>query len=1075
MEKLKLKRCGLTTFVLMAIFMVFSLGSFAQQKALKGKVTDANGGTLPGVSVVVKGTTVGTVTNMDGDYQLNVSASAETLVFSFIGFKSQEVLIGSQSTINVTLESEMIDVDEVVVVGYGTRMKEELTGAISTVSNEKMQVSTAPSAMSRVQGQVSGVTVTTGNVPGQEPTIRIRGIGTVNDANPLYIIDGVPASPGNNLSPGDVESISILKDASSSAIYGTRGANGVVIITTKRGKENQQPAFTFNVRTGVSQALTQYDMLNTNEYAEAVFLSFKNRGLTSTNTQYGKGTTPVIPDYILPAAGKSGSVDESKYDVIGNPIMKANKLGTNWYDEIYRSGFVQEYTMSAVGGGKNASYALSGNYLDEEGFLKYVDFKRFTFRMNSEAKFNSWFKVGESLQATYIDQRGNRDNNGEGAPISMAYRMQPIVPVYDIKGNFAGSKAPEMGNANNPMAQLYRARNNRGEWARLLGSAYAEITPVKGLAVKSLLGYDYGQWNYKGYTIPNPEASEPNYTNGMSEDGSYSLTWNWTNTASYNTTINDIHKFNLVLGTEAIAYRYVYFGASRSQYFSEDPKYMQLDVGEINRDNYGSGREWSLFSQFGRLNYDLMSKYFLEATVRRDGSSKFSPDNRYGVFPAVSLGWLMSEENFMAGTKSWLDLFKLRMGWGESGNDRIGEYNYFSTFASNGYTAAYALNGSNTEAKTGFQPSTLGNTNVTWESTQTINVGIEAALLKRSLDFSLDIWQRNTSGMLYQEPIPEVMGLATAPYVNVGKMKNTGFDVELGYHNTAVGGKLKYRVTATASHYKNEIMAILTGAPDKIIDGYSTRQIMYTRFAKGTQYPEFFGYKLDKASKNGIFQSDAEVLAAAPYGTTSYNAPGHFRYKDITGVDANGKLTHKPDGTVTPDDRTFIGSPHPKLTGGLNIDLAYGNFDLSMFFYGSYGNKMINYVKRWIDYGMFNGGLSRKALYESWGSPYISKEKATLPMLDYNANSQEMSEAYVEDGSFLRMKSLKLGYTLPTDILKKAQIKNISVYAQVTNLFTLTKYSGLDPEYDSAGTAMGVDQGSWPTPRQIMFGINLGL
>jgi TonB-dependent starch-binding outer membrane protein SusC len=1075
MENLKLKGQRYAAFVLMAIFMVFSLGSFAQQKSLKGRVTDNTGATIPGVSVVVKGTTVGTVTNVDGDYQINVPATAQSLMFSYVGMRTQEVQIGTQTTINVLLESESIGVNEVVVVGYGTRMKEELTGAISTVSNEKMQVSTAPSAMSRIQGQVSGVTVTTGNVPGQEPTIRIRGIGTINDANPLYIIDGVPASPGNNLAPGDIESISILKDAASSAIYGTRGANGVVIITTKHGKENQQPAFTFHVRTGVSQAVNQYDMLNTNEYAQAVWLTYKNQGMTPTSAQYGSGANPVIPDYILPAGGKAGQVDESKYDVIGNPIMKANKVGTNWYDEIYRSGLVQEFDMSAVGGGKNASYALSGNYLDEKGFLKYVDFKRFTFRLNTEAKFNTWFKVGENIQLTYIDQHGNRDNNGEGAPISMAYRMQPIIPVYDIKGNFAGTKAPEMGNPNNPMAQLFRARNNRGEWTRLLGSAFAEITPIKGLVVKTLMGYDWGQWNYKGYNIPNPEASEPNYTNGMNEDASYYLTWNWTNTATYSTTFADIHKLNVVIGTEAIANRNTWFGASRSKYFSETPEYMQLDVGEINKDNYGSASEWSLFSQFGRVNYDLRGKYFVEATVRRDGSSRFSPDKRYGVFPAASVGWLMSEENFMASTKDWMDMLKLRVGWGESGNDRMGNYNYYTTYGSDNYQAAYALDGSNTSAAIGFKPANLGNTNVTWESTQTTNIGIEAAFLKRSLDFSLDVWQRNTSGMLYQEPIPEVMGLASPPNVNVGKMKNTGFDIEVGYHNTAVGGKLKYNITATASHYKNEIMKILSGAPDKIIDGYNTRQILYTRFAKGTEYPEFWGYKLDKSSKNGIFQNAAEVTAAAPYGNTSYNAPGHFHFKDITGVDANGKLTGKPDGKITPDDKTFIGSPHPDLTGGLNIDLAYGSFDLNMFFYGSSGNKIINYVKRWIDYGQFSGGLSHDALYNSWGSPYVAKEKATLPMLDNNSNTQENSEAFIEDGSFLRMKSVKLGYTLPVEILKKAQIKSISVYAQMTNVFTLTKYSGLDPEYDSTGTATGVDQGSWPTPRQIMFGINIGL
>jgi hypothetical protein len=322
--------------------------------------------------------------------------------------------------------------------------------------------------------------------------------------------------------------------------------------------------------------------------------------------------------------------------------------------------------------------------------------------------------------------------------------------------------------------------------------------------------------------------------------------------------------------------------------------------------------------------------------------------------------------------------------------------------------------------------------------------------------------------MLYREPIPEVMGLATAPFVNVGEMKNTGFDIELGYHNTAMNGKFRYNITATASHYLNEITK-LSGDPNRTIDAGSERQMTYTRYAKGTEFPEFFGYKV-----LGIFQTATEAAAWAPYGTTTYNAPGHFKFEDNNGV-VNGKLTGKPDGKITPDDRTFIGSPHPDLTGGLNIDLAYGSFDMNLFFYGSYGNKLVNYVTRWIDYGMFNGGLSKKALYETWGSPYIDKTKAKLPMFDYSDVSQQPSTAFIEDASFLRLKSLRLGYTLPTSILNKAQIKNVKVYAQVTNLFTITKYSGLDPEYNTQGSAMGLDRGAWPTPRQIMFGINLGL
>lgn len=437
MEKLKFKRCNaIATFLLTAIFMAFSLGSYAQQRTLSGKVTDQTGASIPGVTVVVKGTTTGTVTNLDGNYTLQVPADAATLVFSYVGMIAQEVPIGTQTTINVTMEPDMVGVGEVVVVGYGTRMKEELTGAVSSVSSQQLQVSTAPSVVSRLQGQVSGVNILQANRPGGDAIIRIRGIGTINNSNPLFIIDGVPAGPGNNLNANDIESISVLKDASSAAIYGTRGANGVVIITTKRGQDNQQPSINFSVKSGVTKATNQYDMLNTKEYAEAVWLSFKNRGVTPSHPQYGSGATPVIPDYILPGGTMEGaaSVNPALYNYPDYQIFKANKQGTDWYKEIYRNGLIQEYDLSVAGGGRNGNYAFSGSYLDEDGYLIHTNFKRYTFRMNADAKFNDWFKAGESLQVIYIDEYGRFTDNAEDSPISDAYRTQPIIPVYDISG-----------------------------------------------------------------------------------------------------------------------------------------------------------------------------------------------------------------------------------------------------------------------------------------------------------------------------------------------------------------------------------------------------------------------------------------------------------------------------------------------------------------------------------------------------------------------------------------------------------------------------------------------------------------
>nr|WP_319501526.1 TonB-dependent receptor [uncultured Draconibacterium sp.] len=1039
--------------------MAFSLGSYAQT-AVTGTVTGEDGIGIPGVSIVIVGTTQGTITDIDGNYTLTVPEGAEKLTFSYIGMLTQEVEIAGQSTISIVMKADVIGVDEVVVVGYGTQMKEELTGAVSTVSAEKLETTSETSVASRLQGQVSGVTVTSANRPGADATIRIRGIGTINDPNPLYIIDGVPAGPGNNIPPGDIESISVLKDASSAAIYGTRGANGVVIITTKRGRANQQPSIKFSVRTGVTNATNQYDMLNTQEYADAVWLTAANQGVAPNHAQYGSGSSPVIPDYILPAGAMNGEVDESAYSYPDNVFFKANKQGTDWYDEIYQTGIIQEYDLSVSGGGKNSTYAFSANYLDEEGILKWTEFKRYTMRMNSDAKFNDWLKVGESLQVVYIDESGEFGDNGEGTAISHAYRSQPIIPVYDISGEeFAGTKASEMGNASNPVQILWDARNNKGKWMRILGNAFAEVTLAEGLTAKTLFGANMGQWNYKGYVLPTYERSEPNTVNGVNADSNYSIQWNWSNTLNYNKTFNDVHKLNLLVGTEAVENTYQSLNASRRVYFSEDPNYMQLDSGESNKENSGNASSWSLFSVFGRVNYNYMGKYYLEGTVRRDGSSRFSDENKYAVFPAASAAWAVSEESFMQGTRSWLDMLKLRLGWGMSGNDRIGNYNSYSTYSTDSYRASYAIDGSNTSAVSGFKPATLGSEDVTWETTKTINIGIDANMLDNHLAFGIDLWKRNTEDMLFREPIPQVMGIATAPYVNVGEMENKGIDFEVSYNNSAVGGDLTYNISMNLSHYKNEILK-LSGDPDRYIDAATERQKVYTRYTSGTAFPEFYGYIVD-----GIFQTQAEADAHAPYGDTDYNQPGHFKYRDVSG-----------DGTITADDRTFIGSPHPDLVGGLNINLGYKNFDLTMFFYGSLGNEMVNYVTRWIDYGQFNGGLSKDALYNSWGSPYLdNNSKAKLPMLDLSDISQEPSTAFIEDASYLRLKNLRLGYTVPKSLLDRAGIKSLRLYGQVSNLFTITGYSGLDPEVNASGTYMGMDLGAWPTPRQVMFGVQLGL
>jgi len=1055
----RLKFYGFAT-ILSLVLMFLAQGSIlAQDITVKGKIVDAaTNEPVPGVNISVKGTGSGTISDLSGEYTISVPSTG-TLVVTYIGYTTQEIAVNGQSTIDIALQEDVSKISEVVVVGYGTRLKEELTGAVATMSDKQMELTQESSVVNRMQGKIAGVTITTSNRPGADANISIRGVGTVNDANPLYVIDGVPVGPGNNLNPNDIESISVLKDASSAAIYGTRGANGVILITTKHGRKDQKTSINVTVRTGVKSGMNQYDLLNTKEYGEALWLTAKNLGTTNySHPQYGSGASPVIPDYILPAGAMEGNAaaNPALYKYPDYVIFKANKSGTNWYDEIYQNAKVQEYDLAISGGSSKASYSMSANYLNEQGMLKYTDFERFNFRLNATADFSSWLKAGQSMQVVYIDEKGDLGDHGEGVAISMAYRMQPIVPVYDISGvNFAGTKAPGMGNAGNPVAQLYRARNNKGQYMRAIGSLFAEATIIKGLTFKTLFGYNVGQWNYKGYTIPTYEASEPNRVNGMNTNSNFGILWNWSNTLNYSHAFGNNQKLNVIVGTEAVSNTYREMGASRSQYFSESPDYMQVNSGEMNKDNNGTSSAWSLFSQFGRVNYDIMGKYLLEATVRRDGSSRFGSENRYGIFPAASAAWVLSQENFMP-KAAWLDLLKVRLGWGVSGNDRIGEYNMYSTFRSSNYTAAYDLNGSNTSAIAGFEPATVGNNDVSWETTKTLNLGLDGGFLNNTLTLSFDYWTRNTTDMLYRLSVPEVMGLATPPFVNIGEMKNNGFDLELGYHNALADGKFTYSAALNISHYKNELVKLSDKAAE--VMGYSERQVEYTRATTGRAFPEFYGYIVE-----GIYQTDAEAAAGPDYGG-GYNKAGHFKYKDLNG---DGKISAS-------DDRTYIGSPHPKFTGGLNIDLGYSNFSLNMFFYGSYGNDMINYVSRWIDYGMFNGGLSKDALYNSW-TP--TNTGARLPMLDQASGSQQASTAFIEDGSFLRLKNLRLGYTFPKNIMDKMKMQNLRVYLQMTNLLTFTKYSGLDPDVrPREGNAMrlGVDQGAWPSAREIMFGVSFG-
>ena len=1034
-----------------------------QKRRITGKVIDEKREAIIGANIIEVGTTNGTVTDIDGNFVLEVANEASIRI-SYIGYLEQDISTTGINTFNITIREDNQALDELVVVGYGTRKAGELTSAISTIQAgaiEEMSIVDASEALRAA----SGVTVLKSNTPGDGASIRIRGLGTINDNNPLWVIDGVP---GGSVSPNNIETITVLKDAAAQAIYGARAANGVIIVTTKTGRRNQKTNINVNIKGGISKNSNYYRMLNTDEYGELLWLEAKNDGVSPNHPLYGNSSNPDVPEYIFPARGQNvdhGLYDDKMIHEDGTDtyiIMQANKKGTDWLREISRAAPYRDISIDLTGGSQTTSYAFQVGYLLEEGIMKYTGFNRYNLRSNVTSNPLEWLEIGERLGVTYSQRKGFRDNNSEASAVSWAYRMQPIVPVYDIMGNYAGTRAPGTGNGRNPMFLLDSNKDDSDNRMNISGNTYLKLKPYKGLSFQTLFGVDYTSRSIRDPNFVDKAFSERGQYASLSEEASFSMMWNWTNTIEYTTVINNDHDLTVMLGTEAIDYNYSFLNGSRSEFFSTINNYMQLTTGLRGINNDGNRHSWSLFSIFGRANYNYLNKYMLEGVVRRDGSSRFGKENRFGTFPAFSAAWRISGEEFMSSaTETWLNDLKLRIGYGITGNDRVGNYNSYTNFALNYDDSFYAIDGSNTTTgATGFYQSTLGNPNVKWETTTTTNIGIDLAM-RNNFSASIDLWSRYTSDMLFPKQIPMIIGRVTAPSVNVGEMKNRGFDVELGYLGHGLGRDLFYNVNLNVSHYKNKIVK-LSNNENEFLAGDSFREMVYTRSEIGTSFPEFYGYVVE-----GIFQNQDEVNAwpnAFGEGGT-YNKVGRFKYKDVNS-----------DGVINSDDRTYIGSPHPLFTVGLNAEVNYKGFGLMAHFYSSYGNKMVNYVRRWIDFNQFNGGRSYERLYKSWGSPHLEDNtKATLPIAESNdTDSQLPSTAFVEDASYLRLENLRVSYDL-SKLIKSNAIRELHVFGQMSNVFTLTKYSGLDPEVNSSGKNLGIDQGAWPTPRQIMFGINIGL
>ncbi|HNR06559.1 MAG TPA: TonB-dependent receptor [Saprospiraceae bacterium] len=1044
------------------ILLHLSLGAALAQRTVTGTVSDDQGELLIGASVQVKGTTTGTLTDVDGRFSIQVPEENTVLIFSYVGFERMEIVVGNQSHIEVILQSAS-QLQEIIVVGYGTQKKADLTGSVASVDVPSMLTRPAADLTQMFQGRVAGVVSSGSNQPGGNGYVRIRGISSFGSNEPLVIIDGVQTNGTNSLNPNDIESVNFLKDASSAAIYGARGAGGVIIITTKKGVPNKT-RITYDGYYGVSKVIRYPDMVNTAELGQLLWKQAAGAGIAPSSPQYGKGASPVIPDYIL--AGSSGgllegnpAVDPSKYVYDQNgfyQIVRANKEGTDWFKELTQTAPAQSHNLSASGGSDRAIYNLSLGYYSEDGLQKYTFYDRYSARANSEFKLGKRIRFGETLFGSFRKRKGSADN-GEGAPWSHAYRMQAIVPVYDIMGNFAGSKAPGTGNGANPVAILYRERNNTEKDIRILGSVYAEADLITGLLFRSNYGIDFNNNFSKAFRDVNPEHSEGNFQTTYSLQSGYQFRSTFTNTLNYAKQIGN-HSFNVLAGTEIVEYKNEQLGGNRSGYYPfTDESFWVLDRGNpVGQGNFSSLGEEALFSVFGRIDYAFAGKYLLNATLRRDGSSKFAPDVRYGNFPSISAGWKISQENFMQDIR-FISSLKLRAGYGVVGNDQIDGNNQFSFYRSDPARSFYDITGTNTSTVSGYDLDRKGNLNSKWEETSTLNLGLDLALFDHRFEMNLDLYNKKTSDLLVQIPRPGAEGDFTAPFVNVGNSQNKGIDLMLTYRSKAAA-KWYYAASVNMTAYKNKVVS--SG-----VDFFTntTRNSPVSRTLTGQAIGMFYGYET-----NGFFNSGEEVAAAPTQPGINKNSPqqavGRWKLKDQDG-----------NGAVNANDRTFLGSPHPKFQAGFNVDVAYKNFDLNVFTFWNYGNQIYNNTKWWTDMNGFTGNRSRRMLYDSWTPENMN---ASLPKLDANDNvSNSVPHSYfVESGSYFRAKTVQLGYTLNEGFINRVGASSLRIYLQGQNLFTITEYSGPDPDLLDVGRGdigLGVDHGRVPNPRQFLAGINL--
>ncbi|MAN88412.1 MAG: SusC/RagA family protein [Algoriphagus sp.] len=1068
------------------LLLVFASSVAMAQRVVTGTVLDEYDVGLPGVSVLVKGTTTGTATDIDWKFSLNVPNDQAVLVFSFIGYAKIEQVVGNRSVVDVKMRPDEQTLTELVVTGYTIDSRRETTGAIATVDPKDLTVIPTGNIEQTLQGRVSGVTVITNGQPGTSSIIRVRGFGAFGGNEPLYVVDGVPVQSTDFLNPDDIESTTVLKDAAAASIYGARAANGVIIYTTKRGRRgNQKLRVDYNSMFGLTTPGQGLDMMNPQDFATFTWLAETNqaridgRSPNYSHPQFGTGATPVLPYYINVggAAGVSGPFspqrieeERAKYNIdptkgpVYQLVRAATGEGTDWYQALTRNAPLNRHSIGLNGGSESSRFFIGMGYQDQAGIMIVNNFRRLTFRANSEFDVTKKFRIGENFQATYrqvLGQQGGTGGRGvsdDENDILQAFRMPSIIPVYDEFGGYAGTAARGFNNPRNPVANRDGQRDNRNFNANVFGNIYAEYDLMEDLRFRSSIGGQYNNYYYWGYSRLQYENSENNSAFGYNEGSGFNFAWTFTNTLSWKKTF-DKHAFDVILGQEALntgAGRNI--DASGQNPFSRDPDFVNISNLPVSTRQVNSGlfRGVNFYSLFGRVNYTFNDKYLFSAVVRRDGSSRFGANNRYGVFPAFSAAWRLSSEQFLQ-SATWIDDLKIRGGWGQMGNsNNVDPNNQFSLFGGTVGASSYDIGGTNSSAIIGFRRTRIGNPNAQWETAVTQNIGFDGTFFNGRLDVIFDWWRKDTKDLLFTVPIPLTAGSnAAAPAVNIGEMLNRGLDLLVTTRGN-LSSSLTYELTVTGSTLKNEIVSLAPGLEIITSVNPAYRGIRPIRNQVGQPLSTFFGYKVV-----GLFQSQEDVNSHA---TQAGAAPGRFKYEDTDG-----------DGVITPEDRQVLGNPIPDFTGGVNFTVGYKGFDLSAYLYTSIGNEVWNQSKWFTDFfSTFEGAAISERLKNAW-SP--SNTNATVPIVDRSSTfstSTVENSYYVEDGSYLRLQNVTLGYTLPQNLLQRWRIERLRVFASANNLFTITGYQGLDPAVGGdADLTFGIDVGNYPVTRGYTLGLNV--